>query len=323
MLLQLLLEDEKILVHFRSDVPLHQVASPITCTMLKHPMFRCGRNYRVLYLSLQTTVSGMIAKILDKPSVSLSAGGATAGKDDDKKDGGGGGGGGGEATLKLLDHVSLVAGISAQEKRAKAAAAAAAAAAGLPPRPPSRRGHAAAATLAACPERDVACLTHALLPGRSLPAELSLAQVVAALQERGLAAGHPIIELTLSVRKRKTRAGGGGGGASDAARERFTCDAGLPSSSSPSSSSAAAVGVGEGASVAERATATAADVRPQPTGLQVFASVGGLALLAEHLPLLYPEVTQAATMSVAPPERAPDLGIGTDWVKVESEEYYE
>lgn len=64
------------------------------------------------------------------------------------------------------------------------------------------------------------------------------------------------------------------------------------------------------------------EVKPQPTGLQVFANVGGLALLAEHLPLLYPEVTQAATMNTSP-EKGPEVSLGTDWVKVESEEYYE
>lgn len=37
-------------------------------------------------------------------------------------------------------------------------------------------------------------------------------------------------------------------------------------------------------------------VSPFLTSLQVFASVGGLALLAEHLPLLYPEVSRQSVM---------------------------
>lgn len=37
-------------------------------------------------------------------------------------------------------------------------------------------------------------------------------------------------------------------------------------------------------------------VTPFLTSLQVFASVGGLALLAEHLPLLYPEVSRQSVM---------------------------
>ncbi len=59
-----------------------------------------------------------------------------------------------------------------------------------------------------------------------------------------------------------------------------------------------------------------------PSALQVFASVGGLALLAEHLPLLYPEVTRQVT----PPAGAADhhstqSNIGSDWVTVESSDF--
>jgi baculoviral IAP repeat-containing protein 6 len=61
-----------------------------------------------------------------------------------------------------------------------------------------------------------------------------------------------------------------------------------------------------------------------PSPLQVFASQGGLALLAEHLPLLYPEITR----QVSPPDGTRDTvtnsGIGNDWVTVEyGEDIYE
>ena len=59
------------------------------------------------------------------------------------------------------------------------------------------------------------------------------------------------------------------------------------------------------------------------SALQVFSSVGGLALLAEHLPLLYPEFTrQASPVEVT---KDPALSnLGHDWVTVESaEEIYE
>ncbi len=53
------------------------------------------------------------------------------------------------------------------------------------------------------------------------------------------------------------------------------------------------------------------------TTLQVFAGVGGLALLAEHLPLLYPEVTRHTQLG----EGGKDgIGPGQDWVTVESSE---
>lgn len=62
---------------------------------------------------------------------------------------------------------------------------------------------------------------------------------------------------------------------------------------------------------------------PCQSALHVFASVGGLALLAEHLPLLYPEITRQATVGEAEHNSAGDM-IGSDWVTVEpSDDYYE
>ena len=67
--------------------------------------------------------------------------------------------------------------------------------------------------------------------------------------------------------------------------------------------------------------------------LQTFSSVGGLALLAEHLPLLYPDFSrQAASIDVSRDMTSGAIGIsntvpgqfGHDWVTVESaEEIYE
>ena len=68
------------------------------------------------------------------------------------------------------------------------------------------------------------------------------------------------------------------------------------------------------------------------SALQVFSSVGGLALLAEHLPLLYPNfsrhsspidvVRDSANANVG--LSSGGVGLGHDWVTVESaEEIYE
>ena len=60
-----------------------------------------------------------------------------------------------------------------------------------------------------------------------------------------------------------------------------------------------------------------------PSALQVFASVGGLALLAEHLPLLYPEVSRQVTPPApgpAHPHPTP-ANIASDWVTVESSDF--
>ena len=64
------------------------------------------------------------------------------------------------------------------------------------------------------------------------------------------------------------------------------------------------------------------------SALQVFASVGGLSLLAEHLPVMYPEVSRLSVIAeeVAPKKTAavPTSSLGNqDWVALESDELYE
>jgi len=69
------------------------------------------------------------------------------------------------------------------------------------------------------------------------------------------------------------------------------------------------------------------------SALQVFSSVGGLALLAEHLPLLYPNFSRhSSPVDVVRDSANTNVGlssigvsgIGHDWVTVESaEEIYE
>lgn len=98
--------------------------------------------------------------------------------------------------------MSLVAGMSAQDKRVKDIKGVS----GLPPRPPSRRGHSSSG-LTTCSEKQVVWLSHSLLPGQTLPTDLTLAQLVAILQDHGLAAGYPILELFLTIQKRKRRTG--------------------------------------------------------------------------------------------------------------------
>ena len=57
--------------------------------------------------------------------------------------------------------------------------------------------------------------------------------------------------------------------------------------------------------------------------IQVFSSVGGLCLLAEHLPILYPEIPRQATdgapqTTSTSGKEGPAGGVGHDWVTVQS-----
>ena len=61
-----------------------------------------------------------------------------------------------------------------------------------------------------------------------------------------------------------------------------------------------------------------------PSALQVFASVGGLALLAEHLPLLYPEVSRQVNHPATHAESTnwQSSTLNDDWVTIESPSEY-
>lgn len=50
----------------------------------------------------------------------------------------------------------------------------------------------------------------------------------------------------------------------------------------------------------------------------MFASVGGLALLAEHLPLLFPEISRQSGSVEVISDNNNIADIGHDWVTVES-----
>lgn len=63
-----------------------------------------------------------------------------------------------------------------------------------------------------------------------------------------------------------------------------------------------------------------------PSPLQVFTQQGGLALLAEHLPLVYPETLLYFRSSTAPAVTSLQAAdqVDADWVKVEaSDDIYE
>ena len=58
----------------------------------------------------------------------------------------------------------------------------------------------------------------------------------------------------------------------------------------------------------------------------MFASVGGLALLAEHLPLLFPEISRQITLADSSSETTVGMAdTSQDWVTVDSypEDFYD
>ncbi|XP_065342145.1 baculoviral IAP repeat-containing protein 6 isoform X6 [Cloeon dipterum] len=255
LILQLLLESEKILVSIKADCTLNQCPVNATRQAARHPRHGTGHQNQLLLLRSQSTCTDIL-KLMTIPASVVPSG-------DSKPDA--------SQELKVNycdpnmvypDQMSMAAGVTAQDKRAKDARNASSAAA-------SSQGSvlAGSAVLAA----NCYCLHHKAWPNQVLPAHLTMSELLAALKHSGHSLSTPGIALTLNYLN------------SDADKLDFTS---LPKAIS--------------------------------TPLQVFAQMGGLALLAKHLPLVYPQA-----LKIQPPEMSknpsPDP-VDADWVKVEVSE---
>lgn len=176
----------------------------------------------------------------------------------------------------------------------------------LPPRPPTRRGRHTMDTMASQFQFPVLSLYHSKIPNKAIPGDMTLSQLLQVLHQRGLQQGHSVIEFTVKVQSAKKDSNTtylSDVEDWDDSTEEEILDESLVSST-PSF----------------------------PTSLQVFASVGGLALLAEHLPLLYPDISRQP-LSPADPGNGSgycktvsnSADLGQDWVTIEPfpEEFYE
>ncbi|XP_035825485.1 baculoviral IAP repeat-containing protein 6 [Aplysia californica] len=320
LLLQVLLEDEKISVSVRnasSSVPPtpstaaagqseesssapapHHTDGPrsfplTSCNgQIFHPRYGSGRSCQCITMNLNAKCSDVIVKVADTlPLASI-----WSEKREDKKKRGEEGASIkkkevlGELDPDVMDFVTQ-SGAAAKEKREKSSALKS----GLPPRPPTRRGRAGTGAdsgleaIAGLRPQAVLLrgrLRHIALPGKDLPHNLTLSQLLHVLSDQGHLP--PALALQFVVR--------------------------LKNSSSPT------IKDHIDGILAEEMLASP----PLPSALKVFASVGGLALLAEHLPLLFPEIcqqssgTELVTDGPSVTEAGPDMATGDS-----SDEVYE
>lgn len=131
---------------------------------------------------------------------------------------------------------------------------------------------------------------------------MSLSQLLKILHQQGLPQGQASLEFILKLQPKKTQ-----------------------SAAAVSTSLTQAT---EGWPSPDVEAATSEDqflpVASFPSAMQVFASIGGLALLAEHLPLLYPEISRQSGPSESSGETSTSGDLSQEWVAVESsEEFYE
>uniref|UniRef100_A0A4W4FMC3 UBC core domain-containing protein n=1 Tax=Electrophorus electricus TaxID=8005 RepID=A0A4W4FMC3_ELEEL len=310
--LQLMLEDEKVTVFLQSPCPLYKGRINATSHVIQHPMYGAGHKFRKLHLPISTTLAEVLDRVSDTPSITAKL--LNEQKEDKEKKNH-------EEKEKMKadngfqDNYSVVvaSGLKSQSKRALS----------TPPRPPSRRGRVLSDKLASSSGVDSSAKTisvpvfhlyHKLLPGQPLPAEMTLAQLLTLLYDRKLPQGYRSIDLTVKLGS-KVISDSGLSKTDSFKRLRTEKEHCEMLSSCPEDEPMTLSEECVDATVDESLLETS----PIQSPLQVFAGMGGLALIAERLPMLYPDVIQQVSAPVAPtsaPEKPKDSD-QFEWVTIE------
>uniref|UniRef100_A0A670XUG6 Dual E2 ubiquitin-conjugating enzyme/E3 ubiquitin-protein ligase BIRC6 n=1 Tax=Pseudonaja textilis TaxID=8673 RepID=A0A670XUG6_PSETE len=291
--LQLMLEDEKVTMFLQSPCPLYKGRINATSHIIQHPMFGAGHKFRTLLLPVSTTLAEVLDRVSDTPSITAKL--ISEQKEDKEKKNY-------EEKEKVKadsgfqDNYSVVvaSGLKSQSKRAVSS---------TPPRPPSRRGRVVTDKVGSSSTGNdsssktisvpVFHLYHKLLPGQPLPPEMTLAQLLTLLYDRKLPQGYRSIDLAVKL------------------GSKVISDPSLSKTDSfkrqhTEKEHADLLGPcpeDEAVTPVEECMDTVLDESfldacPLQSPLQVFAGMGGLALIAERLPMLYPDVIQQVSAPV-------------------------
>uniref|UniRef100_A0A8P4K7V8 Dual E2 ubiquitin-conjugating enzyme/E3 ubiquitin-protein ligase BIRC6 n=1 Tax=Dicentrarchus labrax TaxID=13489 RepID=A0A8P4K7V8_DICLA len=311
--LQLMLEDEKVTVFLQSPCPLYKGRINATSHMIQHPMYGAGHKYRTLHLPISTTLAEVLDRVSDTPSITAKL--INEQKEDKEKKNH-------EEKEKMKadsgfqDNYSVVvaSGLKSQSKRALS----------TPPRPPSRRGRVMSDKLTASSGVDPSAKTisvpvfhlyHKLLPGQPLPPEMTLAQLLTLLYDRKLPQGYQSINLTVKLGSKVI---------SDPGLSKTDSFKRLRTEKVDHCDMLNSCPEDEPMTPSEECLDTATDeslleTNPIQSPLQVFAGMGGLALIAERLPMLYPDVIQQVSAPVVPSatQEKPKDSDQFEWVTIE------
>ncbi|XP_029449757.1 baculoviral IAP repeat-containing protein 6 isoform X2 [Rhinatrema bivittatum] len=310
--LQLMLEDEKVTMFLQSPCPLYKGRINATSHVIQHPMYGAGHKFRTLHLPISTTLAEVLDRVSDTPSITAKL--INEQKDDKEKNH--------EEKEKVKtengfqDNYSVVvaSGLKSQSKRAVSSA---------PPRPPSRRGRvmadkAGSSSGAESSSKTISVpvfhLYHKLLQGQPLPAEMTLAQLLTLLYDRKLPQGYQSIDLTVKLGSKVI---------SDPSLSKTDSFKRLHTEKEHGD----LLGTcpeDDVLSPGDECMDSVLDdsfleTCPIYSPLQVFAGMGGLALIAERLPMLYPDVIQqvSAPVVASTTQEKPKDSDQFEWVTIE------
>ncbi|XP_077994932.1 dual E2 ubiquitin-conjugating enzyme/E3 ubiquitin-protein ligase BIRC6-like isoform X2 [Glandiceps talaboti] len=319
--LQLMLEDEKLLAFIDSPCQLYKGRTNAAANIVRHPRYGTGHKFRTHEVKLSSTCGDVLSMVSDTPQLTAKLienrekRQKEETKAEEKKEKESleeepqenGALEGLQGSMEVLENLSVAAGMKVKSKRADKTAA---------PRPPSRRGKPSPEKPTSSEPMNIPVLSlyHHLIPGQALPNELTVAQLLVLLQERGLPQGFPSLDFSMKLSAKRFSAFS----KSDSAKRMKTDqDEEMEIVIAPPPDQAR-----HEPPVDPIPDSVLLETPSLPSVLQVFASMGGLALIAEHLPLLFPEISrQASGPTVEKGSESAGLsGQSEAWVTVEQNE---
>uniref|UniRef100_A0A0C9RVJ5 Dual E2 ubiquitin-conjugating enzyme/E3 ubiquitin-protein ligase BIRC6 n=1 Tax=Fopius arisanus TaxID=64838 RepID=A0A0C9RVJ5_9HYME len=284
LILQLLLEGEKVLVSVRSETSMTVTTGGgnTVPSMPPHPEHPLGHYHQLLYISTQSTVADILQQVsgawltLLLPNTYKESETNKNERNQEWKEVG---------LAFMVDTLSVAAGNTAKDKRAKEASNRSQARGPIIRKPrlgsegtSSSKG--TSSTQGSSTTSSQQYLTHSSRPNSPLLPQLCISQLLAIAEDSGLSLSEPCLHLVLRQRTKDTK---------DDTPHFEDSDL--------------------------------LTYRRIESALGVFSSGGGLAVLAKHLPLVYPESGRAPVL----PEKSPSPEqTDAEWVKVEaSEDIYE
>ena len=284
LILQLLLEGEKVLISVTSEAPMKVSNTVVNYNMPiipPHPAHPLGHYHQLLYMSTQSTVADILQQVSGTWLLLLLPNNkgtevSTSGTQQKET---------WETDMSLVaDTLSVAAGNTAKDKRAKEASNRTQARGpilrksrlnsdGTPSKSTSSLSQTNSTNAA-----NQQYLIHSSHPNIPLPSELTIAQLLSIAADSGVSLSDPCLHLILRQRNKDSK--------EDPTKN--------PNNSILNDSTSI------------------------ESSLEVFSSGGGLAVLAKHLPLVYPESGRSATIIEKSP--SPEQ-TDAEWVKIEPNEY--
>ncbi|XP_026296613.1 baculoviral IAP repeat-containing protein 6 isoform X3 [Apis mellifera] len=286
LILQLLLEGEKVLVSVTSDAPMKVSNTAVNYSMLSmppHPAHPLGHYHQLLYMSTQSTVADILQQVsgtwlflLLPNTYKSNETGTNNNRSRELWESG---------MAFIVDTLSVAAGNTAKDKRAKEASNRSQARGPIIRKSRGNSVDGAASTSKTSTNNvqqnstnstNQQYLIHSSRPNTPLPPQLTIAQLLAIAEDSGISLSEPCLHLILRQRNKDSKE-----------------------------------------DVSKQNDSELLNYRSIESSLGVFSAGGGLAVLARYLPLVYPDSRPPPVPSPSPEETFSH----EEWVKLGISDY--